>query len=121
MTIRFRVDNLKNMNARLKTFADRLSVTGVSPDDVFATRLVSCELITNVIIHGGEAADFQAEVGGERILITVRADSLKDIRLDGERPSPLAESGRGMYIVRALSGGEVVNGDGVISVVIKRS
>ncbi len=52
--ITFKVDNLKNMNAELKSFADFLRLSGADDDDIFASKLVSCELITNVIRHGGD-------------------------------------------------------------------
>ncbi len=51
--ITFKVDNLKNMNSELRAFADFLKLNAICDDDVFASRLVSCELITNVIRHGG--------------------------------------------------------------------
>ena len=49
--ITFKVDNLKNMNDCLKPFLDFLLRSGVTDDDVFDSRLVSCELITLSLIH----------------------------------------------------------------------
>ena len=54
--ITFKVDDLKEMSASLKAFAEALRGFGVAEEDIFASRLVSSELISNVIIHGGEGA-----------------------------------------------------------------
>ena len=58
MTINFKVDNLKSMHDELKAFTSFLLDAGVCDDDVFASKLISCELITNVIRHGGDTAFF---------------------------------------------------------------
>ena len=118
--ITFKVDNLKNMNDELKLFADFLRLAGAHDDDIFASKLVSCELITNVIVHGGDAADFECSLSGELIRITVSAESFKGLQFGAVRPAPLAESGRGMYIVKSLCCGEIENEDGRVSVCIKR-
>ena len=98
----FKVDNLKNMSAELKTFADYLRVAGACDDDIFASRLVSCELITNVIRHGGDEAEFTGALTGDRIIIRIAADSLRGLDLKGKVPDVFAESGRGLYIVKCF-------------------
>ena len=65
--ITFKVDNLKNMNDCLKPFLEFLRSFGVTDDDVFDSRLVSCELITNVIRHLGETANFEGGVNAENM------------------------------------------------------
>ena len=100
--VSFKVDNLKNMNTELKAFVEFLRSQGVCDDDIFAGKLVSCELITNVIMHGGEAASFKGTVSGGRIIITVSANSLKEIELKRSAPDVFAESGRGLYIINSF-------------------
>lgn len=100
--ISFKVDNLKNMNSELKAFVEFLRVAGASDDDIFAGKLVSCELITNVIRHGGDEAEFTGTINGDRIIITVAAESLGGVDLCGSVPDVFAESGRGLYIVRSF-------------------
>lgn len=119
--ITFKVDNLKNMNAELKQFAEFLRLSDVADDDIFASRLVSCELITNVIRHGGDAAEFTGTITGEGIRITVAAESLKGLTLEGKAPDVFAESGRGLYIVRSFCGDIERGEDGEVKVFIKRS
>lgn len=121
MTITFKVNNLKNMKSMLEAFADTLKAEGVAEDDIFAGKLISCELITNVIRHGRDEAEFSGTLTGDEIIITVTADSLKGVDLDRPMPDVFAESGRGLYIINTLCRGEIKCGDmGDIKVVLSR-
>lgn len=120
--ITFKVDNLKNMNGELSAFIEFLKAHHVDDEDVFLSRLVSCELISNVIRHGGETAEFKGELLVDKISITVTAQSQSGINLTPARPSVFAEGGRGLYIINAVS----MNGierlsDGELRVYIKRT
>lgn len=117
--ITFKVDNLNNMNAELREFAEFLRAQSIADEDIFASRLVSCELITNVIRHSGEAATFTGELFSDSISITVTAKSLQNLPLSAEMPDVFAESGRGLYIVRCF--GEIERSEtGGLKVCIKR-
>lgn len=119
--ITFKVDNLKNMKTELQSFADFLRVSGCDDDDIFAGKLVSCELITNVIRHGGDEAEFTGTLAGDKIVITVTAESFKGLDVSRPAPDVFAESGRGLYIVKSFCHGEIERGEsGEIKVVIKR-
>lgn len=118
MTVTFKVSNLKNMNAELRAFADFLRSADVDDGDIFASRLVSCELITNVIRHSGEAAVFTGELLSDKILITVTAQSLEGLDLHPKLPDVFAESGRGLYIVKSI--GDIEECPGGLRVYIKR-
>lgn len=120
MIINFKVDNLKTMRKQLEAFTDFLTGQQVCEDDVFASKLVSCELLTNVIRHGGDEADFKGQLSDGEIRITVAADSLKGVDIDGNPPDVFAESGRGLYIVKVFSNGIERGSSGEISVSIKR-
>lgn len=117
--INFRVDDLKDMSARLKSFAEALRGFGVAEEDIFASRLVSSELISNVIVHGGESAFFSCGIDGGKICINVLSDSFKGVNLNPPAPDPLSESGRGMYIVRSICLGEIERDENGIKVYIK--
>ncbi len=120
--ITFKLDNLKNMNAQLKAFAEFLRLNDIADDDIFMSRLVSCELITNVIRHSGEAAFFTGELLVDRIAITVAADGQKDFELSPSAPDVFAESGRGLYIVNRIALGGIERGEGgELKVYIKRT
>lgn len=118
--ISFKVDNLKNMNAELTSFAEFLRLSGADDDDIFASRLVSCELLTNVIRHGGDAAFFTGSLTREDIVITISADSLDGLDLNGAMPDVFAESGRGLYIVKCFTNRIERGSRGEIKVTIKR-
>ncbi len=118
--ISFKVDNLKNMGLHLKTFVDFLRLAGADDEDIFASKLVSCELITNVIRHGGDEAQFTGTLSGDMITITVAAESFKGLDICRPAPDVLAESGRGLYIIKSIST-EIERGDGgEIKVYIRR-
>ncbi len=117
--ITFKVDDLKDMNECLKPFLDFLRSFGANDDVVFECRLVSCELITNVIRHLGETASFKGCVNGEDIVISVSSESTDGRKLTASLPDVFAESGRGLYIVKAICCGNVFSEDGCVKVRIK--
>ena len=100
--ISFKIDNLKNMGAHLKTFSDFLRLAGADDEDIFASKLVSCELITNVIRHGGDEAEFTGSLSHDNIIISVTAESFKNLDLSRPAPDVFAESGRGLYIIKSI-------------------
>ncbi len=103
----FKVDNLKDMNASLQDFANYLKSCSLTDDDIFFSRLVGCELITNVIRHCGEMAQFSGGVQGDSIVICVSSDGGDDFTLCPKLPELLSESGRGLYIVNVICGGDL--------------
>ena len=118
--ISFKIDSLKNMGPHLKTFAEFLRLSGADDEDIFASKLVSCELITNVIRHAGEEAEFTGSIMQDAIVITVTAESFKTLDLARPAPDVLAESGRGLYIIKSICS-QIERGDkGEIKVSITR-
>jgi len=119
VTVTFKVDNLNKMSSELAAFADFLRGQNCRDEEVFASRLVSCELITNVIRHSGEEAEFVGELHPDRIVITVIAKSFEGVNIYTPVPDVFAESGRGLYIIRCF--GEIESlAEGGLSVSIKR-
>ncbi len=119
--INFKVDNLIYMNAALQDFSDYLREQNVAEDDVFDSRLVSCELITNVIRHLGESAFFSGELCGDGIRIRVWSQSSGGVTLKPTLPDVFAESGRGLYIVNSICDGDIKVVGNEIVVYIKRT
>lgn len=118
--ISFEIDDINEMNGSLKAFLEYLESENVDADSVFDSRLVSCELISNVLKHCGETAYFNGSLTCEEVIIAVRGGTPVGIISQPALPDIFAESGRGLYIVNAVSGGNVrVQGDKVI-VTIKR-
>jgi hypothetical protein len=118
--ITFEVDNLINMNCALQNFIDYLKGLNVKEDELFDCRLVSCELITNVIRHCGETASFKGAMRGNNIVISVSSKSSEGVEIVPTLPDVFAESGRGLYIVNAISDGHIKVVGNEIRVVIKR-
>lgn len=119
--IKFEVDAIEEMNGELSAFIDYMLNSSVDEDAVFYSRLVSCELITNAIKHCGSSAKFSAEVCENSVKITVCASKPKGCISIPELPDVLAESGRGLYIINEISGGNVSISGGAVTVIIKRS
>lgn len=105
--ITFEVDNLINMNAALQNFLDFLKSENVCDDVVFDSRLVSCELITNVIRHCGETAQFRGGICGDEIVIAVSSENSGGVKVRPVLPDVFAEGGRGLYIINTISGGNI--------------
>ncbi len=116
--ITFEVDDLKIMNTRLWRFLEYLETNGVDADAVFDSRLISCELITNVLRHCGGTACFSGVLRNGEIEITVCASCPSGEIKIPDLPGVLAESGRGLYIINALSGGNVSIAGGKVTVKI---
>lgn len=110
------------MNAELVAFTKFLKACNIADEDVFLSRLVSCELISNVIRHGGDTAEFKGELLVDKISITVISRSQRDINLKPVLPDVLSEGGRGLYIINAVSMNGIERGeDGELRVYIKRT
>ncbi len=105
--ISFKVENLSEMNDSLKEFLDYLEQLNVDDDALFDSRLVCCELISNVLKHCHETANFKGAIVGDEIVIGVSSDTAFDGELHPSLPDVLSECGRGLYIVNAISGGNV--------------
>ena len=118
--ISFKIDNLKTMSSHLKTFAEFLRLSGADDEDIFASKLVSCELITNVIRHGGDEAEFTGSLSKDTITISVTAESFKNLDISRPAPDVFAESGRGLYIIKSLSSNIERGERGEIKVLIRR-
>ncbi len=117
--ISFKVEDIRDMNVRLKRFLDYLESCDVDDDAVFDSRVVSCELITNVLRHCGGEACFSGTVSGGEIVINVCSSRPSgEITVPG-LPGVLSERGRGLYIVNALSGGNVKIIGGSVTVTLK--
>lgn len=117
--ISFKVENLNSMNASLREFAEFLRERKIAEEDIFASRLVSSELISNCIIHSGETAVFKGEILDGKISITVLSSGAECVNLHPVLPDVLAESGRGMYIVKSVCLGEIEREQGGLRVYIK--
>ena len=110
----FDVDNLTDMSDRLHQFEEYLRGCGLTEDDVFFSRLVGCELLTNAIRHCGSTARFCGGVDGSDIVISVSSEGAKAFCIRRNLPDILAESGRGLCIVNVVCDGNIsLDGDAI--------
>ncbi len=117
--VTFKVSDLTKMNEMLASFCEELRERNVCDDTVFESRLVSCELLSNVLRHGGIEAEFNCKLVGNRIEITVASAQFGAINPNPKLPDVFAESGRGLYIVRTLCKGDISINGGEIKVVLQ--
>jgi PAS domain S-box-containing protein len=64
--------------------------------------LITSELVTNAVVHGGSAVELRLEWRGSRVLVMVQDDEAGGLPL-AQAPHDDEEHGRGLYIVDALS------------------
>ena len=119
--IKFEVSAIDEMNTELHRFVNYMIDRNVDEDAVFYSRLVSCELITNVLRHCSGTAIFSGEIDEDGVTITVCASAPNGVIKVTALPDALAESGRGLYIVNSVSEGRVTINGGNVTVVIKRN
>ena len=73
------------------------------PDDVVRDlALVSSELVTNALVHGGDQVRVRLERTGPRVVVLVDDDA-EDSLPESRAPADDDENGRGLHIVAALS------------------
>lgn len=73
------------------------------PEDVVRDlALVSSELVTNALVHGGDHVRVRLERTGERVVVLVDDDA-EDALPQSRDPADDDENGRGLHIVAALS------------------
>jgi len=99
-------DNIRRLHDLLESIYAKTPSVTVEDRTAFETALV--ELASNVIVHGGKDSvvhcSIRIESFPDRIEATLTdTGTLVDLDLDGySMPSPLAESGRGIPLIRTL-------------------
>ncbi len=98
----FEISDFNALRTALHRLEESLLKEHLSEDFVFTGKLVADELLSNVLQHGGKKAYFKVSLTGDELLLSVKSE-------DGFRPpekstlaEPLAESGRGLFLVDAL-------------------
>lgn len=118
--ITFELDDIRDLNSRLSSFINYLTGYGVDDDGVFYSRLVACELLTNALRHCGGTARFSGLFSEGDIVISVRSENIAGELKIPTLPDALQESGRGLYIINAVSDGNVVFDGGNVTVTLKK-
>lgn len=111
--MKFEIDSFEAMDRALKALVDLLEQLNIDENVVFDSRLVSCELLSNVLQHTKGRAFFMPSV----------KDGFVELQVDGENPfvppetsscaGVYAESGRGLFLVDAYCARRVTTERGV--------
>jgi hypothetical protein len=93
-----------------------LSSYAISSEKVYDCRLISHELIANVLQHSSGGAQLKVAVEEEYVLISVKAECAYCPPQKRECPEVSAERGRGIYLIVSVSAERTFTQDGEIVV-----
>lgn len=112
------VENFASLKREVERMCETLAVS-VPESAVFSSKLVASELLTNALLHGSGRAQLSYLFEGGEIRINVYEEG--GVRPpDGSVCSDVyAESGRGLFLVDALSDGRTFSETEGVCVVIK--
>lgn len=118
----FEIDDYNALEQALHQLCMHLEAEHAPEQAVFDSKLVACELLSNVLRHGGERAYFYAATEGDFLHLRVRGNN-------GFRPPEkaicsdvTAECGRGLFLVDAFcESREYSEKDGICVVIRIRS
>ncbi len=93
-----------SQGAAMHAVAEMCKAISALPEGVvFNTKLIACELLSNAMKYGGGSAEFRYTVTGRSVRLAVRCAIPFDPPVSNRMPDPAAESGRGLFLVDALS------------------
>lgn len=115
----FEISDFEMMEAALRSFEAFLLRQNVDEEAVFDSRLISCELLSNVLQHTKGRAFLRGNICGDYIEIEVNS-TVRYRPPDKTVCSDVyADSGRGLYLVDCLSERRECTPSGGIKVYIK--
>lgn len=91
----------------------------IPSEKVFDCRLISCELIANVLQHSGGLVRLQVDVREDYVQISVKAERTYCPPEKAVCPGTSAERGRGIYLVDSLSAQRTFTEEGEIVVKVE--
>ncbi len=92
----------ENVRAVLENMCRQLQ-EAVSPEVLFDAKMIAHELLVNALAYGGGVEAFSFALEGEEVRITVRGKRAFCPPEHIPRADVMAEHGRGLYLVEALS------------------
>ena len=101
--INLNIETLSALDEALERITEYLNIFGLDGGVVFDSKLVSCELITNVLKHSHSGAKIRIEVGDDSVKIKVENPNGFLPGFSSLCPDPTSESGRGLYLINSLS------------------
>lgn len=98
----FEVSTYSEMKAAIDSVCERLADENFSEDAVFNCKLIACELLSNVIQHGGERAHFSVTCQPHEIVLSVKGKNGFCPPEQSVCSDPSTTYGRGLYLVDRL-------------------
>lgn len=94
----FEIDDYNALRAALKEMCLALS-RELTADDVFESKLVADELLSNVLQHGGGRARFLVEREGDELRMCVKGENAYRPPEESFCADVLSERGRGLFLI----------------------
>jgi anti-sigma regulatory factor (Ser/Thr protein kinase) len=105
-----KIDSIDNLREVLNNMVNFIETCTVNEDRIFNSRLIACELITNVLVHSKCAAKLQVSYYTDKIEIIVESEDYFNAEEKNEIPDATSYSGRGLFLVNTLC--DYINRDG---------
>ena len=109
------IHNYDDFKSAIDEICAVLSSHAISSEKVYDCRLISHELIANVLQHSGGSAKLTVDMEKEHVAICVKAECAY-CPPKGECPEVTAERGRGIFLVDSISAQRTFTDDGEIIV-----
>lgn len=98
----FEIVDYNAMRDALHTMCEEMQRCSIPEQGIFDCKLVACELLSNVLQHGGGKAYLHAELKGGVAFLHVRAEREWRPPDESECSSVESERGRGLFLVDAV-------------------
>lgn len=98
----FEIDDYNALEQALHQLCVRLEAAQAPEQAVFDSKLVACELLSNVLQHGGQRAYFSAMLEGDILRLRVRGNNGYRQPEKTFCSDVTAECGRGLFLVDAF-------------------
>ncbi|MGN1234397.1 MAG: ATP-binding protein [Christensenellaceae bacterium] len=115
----FEIEDFDGMRAAIRTLCNYLEERNVSKDVIFDSKLISSELVSNVLQHTDGKAYFEGNLSGDYVEIEV-GSSVRFVPPQESRCAEVtAERGRGLFLVDCYCERRILTGAGGIKVFIR--
>ena len=111
----YEIHDYDGLKIAVDEICSMLSSYAISSEKVYDCRLISHELIANVLQHSGGSATLTVDVEKEYVVICIKAERVY-CPPKGECPEAGAERGRGIFLVDSFSMERTFTEDGEIIV-----
>ncbi len=114
-----KIKNTASLQAALTELTNFLTNAGISEEQIFDSKLVACELLSNVLRHTEGETGISSEIKNGHIELKILSETFfalpETIRCSGL----FSEHGRGLFLVNELSEGKLFSEQDGIRVLLK--